>query len=210
MRSDQSQVELVFPVIAGATVPEDHYYLVHSMLKAVCRTDIGERGWTFAPLEGDEVGDLIRLRRGSAPAFTLRLPREDVGWAQKLTGERLRVGDHLIQLGEPIQRELEPAPCLVSPLVLITSDDQPRGTSGIDFGVRLGRRLGALLSRYDFGVEAGPRRHVHIKGSRCFGHPVIVKGLTDEESILLQEVGSGGRRAMGLGSFWVWRGHGPS
>lgn len=193
----------MLPVILGATVPEDHYYLVYSMLKTKCREDLTARGWTFRPLRGRQIEDMIHFhRKDGPPSLIIRCPMEDLGYIHKLEGKDIRVSHHLLRLGEPVVRDIEPHHKLHSPLVLVTSDDESRGVRGVDFGVHAGKRLGAMLGHLNFGVDVGPRRAVHIAGSRCFGHPVTVKSLTAEESMMLQCTGIGESRGMGLGAFW--------
>ena len=202
-RPEARVAEVVIPVILGVTVPEDHYYLVHSLIKTRCRKDMTQRGWTFAPFQGRQVEDLIHFdKKRHSPALVIRCPADDLGYVQKIASTDARVGNHLIRFGEPFIRQIEPCPVLTSPLVLVTSDSDTRGVKGTDFGMHVGKRLGAMLGRINFGVEFGPRRAVHIKGSRLFGHSVTIKGLTDKESIRLQIEGIGERRGMGLGAFW--------
>jgi CRISPR-associated protein Cas6 len=57
------------------------------------------------------------------------------------------------------------------------------------------------------GAHAGePRRRiVHIKGKMIVGYPLLVQGLTADESIRLQEVGLGGRTRIGCGFFVPYR-----
>ena len=57
------------------------------------------------------------------------------------------------------------------------------------------------------GPKAGePRRRiVHIKGKKIVGYPLIVQGLTADESIRLQEQGLGGRTRIGCGFFVPYR-----
>lgn len=192
------------PVILGATVPEDHHYLLYSMLKAKCRSDITDRGWTFRPIMGRQVEDIIRLDLGAGrPSLIIRCPAEDLGYIHKIEGKDVRIGHHMIRLGEPVVRDIQPYHKLHCPLVMVTSDDESRGVRGVDFGAHVGKRLGAMLGHLNFGVDIGPRRAVHIAGSRCFGHPVTVKSLADQESMMIQGRGIGEKRGMGLGAFWT-------
>lgn len=141
-------------------------------------------------------------REDGPPSLIIRCPLEDLGYIHKLEGKDIRVSHHMLRLGEPVVRDIEPHHKLRCPLVLVTSDDESRGVRGVDFGVHVGKRLGAMLGHLNFGVDVGTRRAVHIAGSRCFGHPVTVKSLTDEESVMLQCAGIGESRGMGLGAFW--------
>jgi len=152
------------------------------------------------PFFGRERGDILHFHREDGlHAFRIRLPLEDVGYTHQLVDRPITIGGHLLILGEPVIRELQPKPVLHADLVLVSSDKATRGVSGLDFGLHIGKRLGAILQRTTFGVKFGDRRAVHIKGSRLFGHAVTVLGLDDEESLLLQRDGIGEARSMGCG-----------
>lgn len=194
------------PILQGATVPLDYRYLVYSMLKKECRPNLTKRGWQLLPMFGRPRGDLLHFHRDDGlHALQLRLPVRDLGYLRNLEGRPLRVSQHLLIVGEVVIREPEPAPVLHSELVVITSDSDTRGVRGEEFGLHVGKRLGAMLGHLSFGVEFGERQRIHIAGQRLFGHPVTVKSLSDEESLRLQREGIGESRAMGCGVFCATR-----
>lgn len=195
-------VDAYLPISAGATVPLDYRYLVYSMLKHECRSDLTARGWQLLPIHGRVRGDLLHFHRHDGlHALRVRLPISDLGYLRKIEGRPVHVSQHLLIMGEVVLREMQPAPVLGAELVVVTSDAETRGVRGEEYGLHVGKRLGAMLGRLDFGAQIGKREAIHIAGSRCFGHSLRVMGLTDDESLLLQRVGIGEKRAMGCGVF---------
>jgi len=192
----------VLPIAAGATVPADHGYLVHAMLKSECRPDITARGWTFQEMDGRRTGGVIELDHRKAPALTLRVPQEDLGYVMKLPRQQVRLGQHLLVLSDPLVRQVAPHHRLRSEFVYVTSDKHSIGVRYEDFGVHVGKRLAHMLGRVDFGVLVGKVRTRHIAGVKHYGYPVDVISLTDEESLMLQWHGIGEGRGMGFGSIW--------
>lgn len=195
-------MDAYLPLRAGATVPADYRYLVYSMLKHECRPDLTARGWQLLPIHGRLRGDLLHFdRRDGLHCLRVRLPIADLGYLRKIEGKPVRVSHHLLIVDEVVVRELRPAPVLHSELVVITSDDDDRGVRGEEYGMHVGKRIGAMLGRIDVGIQIGQRSRLHIAGNRIFGHPVTVRGLTSEESMRLQREGIGESRGMGCGVF---------
>jgi hypothetical protein len=162
----------------------------------------------------------------------VRVASDRIGTAVPLTGKALEVGNHSIRLGAPRIEQLEPAPTLRAGFVtfkdfavpckrsvrrhpeLATRLDMPPEEQPARFLEMAGRRLKELgigaepgIPRNEKGARAGePRRRiVHIKGKKIVGYPLIVQGLTADESIQLQEVGLGGRTRIGCGFFVPYR-----
>jgi len=192
-----SKVELHIDLDGGA-VPEDHYYIVYSMLKSKI-DGYKDKGVTFLPIDGDRSGDLIELDDSN---LILRCPEKHSGDISQSIGDTfVKVGEHILRTGSVQKESLPESPVLKCELCLVTSDYDPRGVRRDELCFQVGKRLGARLGHLDFGCEIGHRRHVHISGTRCFGHTVTVKGVSDEESIALQSDGIGQKTAMGLGQF---------
>jgi CRISPR-associated protein Cas6 len=196
----ESLVECVFPIVMGGSIPADYRYLLYSALKAEF-PQLTERGWSFLPIAGEPQGDLLELRADRQYELAVRMPRVDLQFVEGMSKHAVRIGNHIIVLGEPRVRPIRPAPVLRSDLVIITSDDETRGVRGIEYGMHIGKRLGAMLGHLDFGVKIGDRRRIHIRGTRCFGHVVTVLSVSNDESLKLQRHGLGESRAMGCGVF---------
>lgn len=202
------QLELHFPV-AGDALPTDHAYLLYAALSHAIRefhTDDGSL--RFSPINGDQPGrGVIRLFPKSR--LRVRLVADRIATVLPLAGRTLQVGDHAIRLGAPTVVPIEPAPILKSPFVTFKNSDTPERF------IEVAReKLAALEVAAEPGIpltEKGPRageprrRIVHIKGMKIVGYPLLVQGLTADESIRLQEVGLGGRTRIGCGFFVPYR-----
>lgn len=162
----------------------------------------------------------------------VRVASDLIVTAIPLTGQVLQVGEHSIRLGPPRVEQLEPVPTLRAGLVtfkdfgvpcqrsvrrrpeLAARRNMPPEEEVAHFIEMAGRRLKELgigaepgIPRNEKGAHAGePRRRiVHIKGLKIVGYPLIVQGLTADESLRLQEVGLGGRTRIGCGFFVPYR-----
>lgn len=190
-------IDVVYPIKMGGAIPSDYRYCVYSAVKSE-HPDMTERGWKLCPIRGRRQGDLLELDAGESE-LRVRIPKSDTPHIG--LGSVLRVSDFVLVLGEPYVQPLHSHPVITSDLVLVTSDDEPRGVRGIDYGVHIGKRVGVTLGHLGVGIEVGDRVPIHVSGARCFGHRVTLKGLSDEESIHLQSKGIGQKRAMGCGVF---------
>lgn len=190
---------MTLPIKRGAAIPADHRYVMHAAIKAH-EPDMTRRLWAFAPIRGKQQGDLLELKDWST--LKLRVPEADIGSVVAFSEKTHTIGGHLVEFGEPkLLHPLPRPPVLRADMVLVTGDRAPHGHRDVWFGDAIGRRLGAMLGRYDFGVYYGERRHMQIHQTRLWGQEVAVKGLTEEESLRLQLEGLGQKRAMGCGFF---------
>ena len=67
------------------------------------------------------------------------------------------------------------------------------------FENEISRQMAKLEVKGDCVV--GERKTFTIHDKKVVGYPMIINGLTDEDSIVIQEHGLGGRRKMGCGFF---------
>ena len=216
-------VDLIFHA-NGGRVPVDHGYPLYAALSRRLpwlHDDHGAGGCEgaavgVAGLTGRPVGD-GRLALDGRSKLRLRLPAERLGEAVALTAATLEVGGAQVRLGPPSVRPLVPAALLWSPLVLIKVAGRQGGdrVEPESFVAAADRQLAALgidaelsLSVRTAGDRAGePRRKVlRVKGATHAGYPVLVTGLSPDDSLKLQIHGLGGRRRMGCGLFLPRRG----
>jgi CRISPR-associated protein Cas6 len=202
-------VDLSFDV-RGETLPTDHAYLLYSALSHVIRDfHTEEGGLRFAPINGERDGvGLIRLFAKSK--FRVRVDADRIANVLPLSGKTLNVGRHSVRLGTPTVHQIEPATMLMAAFVTFKNSDTPERF------IEVAReKLNALnvaaepgIPLTEKGARAGePRRRiVHIKGMKIVGYPLVVQGLTADESIRLQETGLGGRTRIGCGFFLPFRG----
>lgn len=201
-------IELAFPV-AGEHLPTDHAYLLYSALSHAVRDfHADEGGLRFSPINGERAGPgLSRLFAKSR--LRVRLNADRIATVLPLAGKSLNIGDHPIRLGAPTVVPLTPATTLMAAMVTFKNSDNPERFLAVAreklTALSVAGELGIPLN--EKGARAGePRRRiVHIKGMKIVGYPLIVQGLTADESIRLQEVGLGGRTRIGCGFFVPYR-----
>jgi CRISPR-associated protein Cas6 len=195
-------VELQFPVL-GRELPEDNGYALYA---AVSRTldDHLPDDVAVASIGGPLLGDW-KVRVTPETRLRIRAPAERIGELLPLAGKFLDVDGHEIRLGVPRVQALEAAPNLCARLVTIKGFTEPELFLG---AVR--RKLDELqvsgeaaIPPIPYGSRQGApqRRIVTVKGRAIVGFALTVRGLTDAESLTLQERGLGGRRHMGCGIF---------
>lgn len=203
-------VDLSFPVV-GLAVPRDHGYALYGALCAAQATLHGADWLGVHPLAGVPVGaDTLRLGRRSE--LRVRVPAERIPELLVLAGRRLSVAGAPLLLGAPRVHALSPAASLDARLVAVKLTAAPRR-----FNAQLGRDAldtAAMAARVEtelnrqlagLGIEGRlslrGRQRLTVAGRRIVGYSVRVEGLSAEASVLLQEAGLGGRRAMGCGMF---------
>jgi len=207
--SGAPSVNISFP-LQGQQLPADHGYLVYSAISrafpALHSVDwLGIEfisGFPSGPgLIALPVAQAVSLRSTNSAAFRLRIPADHYRDVLPLAGKRLDIGGHLIRLGLPVARRLEPAPSLYARVVTIKKFTEPD-----PFLEAVNRQLDSLDVKGTAELphdEQGRyrRRIVSIHGKFVVGFSVAVHDLNDEDSLKLQSFGVGGRRAMGCGIF---------
>lgn len=134
-------------------------------------------------------------------ALYLRLPADRYGEVLPLAGQKLDIENHTVTLGIPVARPLTPASSLYARFVTIKKFTEP--DSFLEAANRqlaqLGIRAALELPRDETGRFR--RRVMKIKDARIVGFSLAAHDLSDDDSIKLQSIGLGGRRAMGGGIF---------
>jgi CRISPR-associated protein Cas6 len=197
-------VDLLFSVL-GDTLPTDHAYLLYAALsRRVPRFHDPAGGVRFAQINGQRggKGQLVLFEKSR---LRLRLPTGAISDVLPVAGKSLEIGEHRIRLGVPHVVALTSAASLVARIVTFKHATSPerfleKARQELD---TLGIKGEASIPRILSGERQGePRRQViRIKGKRVIGFAIRVEGLTEEESLRLQEEGVGGRRRMGCGFF---------
>lgn len=200
-RADQSPCINVSFSLAGKQLPADHGYLVYS---AISRSTPSLHGIDWLAIElisGLPSGRGLIALPEHGVSLRLRIPADHYGDVLRLAGKRLDIGGHQIRLGLPVARPVQPAPSLYARIVTIKKFTEPEA-----FLEAVQRQLESLdvvgqaeLPRNKQGRYR--RRIVTIHGKSVVGFSVAVHDLNDENSLKLQAIGIGGRRAMGCGIF---------
>ncbi len=190
-------IDLYFPV-RGREIPVDHGYALYSAISRVLEKP--EDPWLHAR---EDVG--IQLIRGRyqgkgrlalAPGsrIGIRLPAALVPGFLPLAGKKLDIGTDVLHIGIPQPYALEPAATMYAHMVTTKN-----GQDEVRFDAEVSRQLEALGVRGD--PQRGPRRNFRVKDKTVVAHTLQITGLSDEDSIRLQEHGIGGRRKLGCGIF---------
>lgn len=195
-------VDLAF-AITCRTLPVDH---AHSLLQALLEVLpwlADEAGSGVHPLHGAESGN--GWTRPEAPGellylshrtkLVLRLPPSRVSAARALTGCRLDLGGHTIDVGRDIVRPLRPITTVFSRYVVVTMGDDETGF--LDDCVQQLRAIGVAPKKMLCGREARiavPQGFLHTRS-------LMLADLTPSESITLQLRGLGSSRVLGCGLF---------
>lgn len=196
----------VFFRVVGAQAPADHGYALFGALSRILETEDDRwlHGNPHVGLHTIRGVNLGNGRRSVGPdaRFGLRLPSDLLPRSLKLAGKSLDLDGCKLRVGVGQARALTPAATLYCRVATTKNgDDHAR------FDAEVARQAVTLgLSGKVFRtpkalIRDDGRRIVRISGKRVVGHAVMATGLTNEESILLQEHGIGGRRRMGCGVF---------
>lgn len=185
----------------GRQLPADHGYALYS---AITRQLPALHG---APWLGIELLSGVPWREGiivlpvRGGQLRLRVPANRYADVLPLAGRRLDIAGAPLRLGIPSARPLLPAPSLYARTVTIKKFTEPE-----PFLDAARRQLDALGVSAELELptdEQGRfrRRVVQIHGKSIVGFSLAAHGLKDEDSLKLQSLGIGGRRAMGCGLF---------
>ncbi|MEM7182598.1 MAG: type I-MYXAN CRISPR-associated protein Cas6/Cmx6 [Spirochaetota bacterium] len=199
-------VELKFP-LQGAVIPADHGYFLYAALSRVLPVLHQWQDISICGISG--VTDTTRnLHLQANSKLRLRIDAEKVGSLFPLAGKSLKIAQANIRLGIPKTQLLKPHSNLYSRLVLIKMQ---RDLTPSNFLDSLHKQLQALgihnrAILFDDHKQGFVRKTIYLKGKQLVGYPVLLTGLSPQESLLLQEKGIGGKRKMGCGSFVGVRG----
>lgn len=130
-------------------------------------------------------------------ALTVRCPDELVPSLARLGGRRLDVGGRSLVLGAPVQQPLIASASLAADFVTAASSATKRCMTVEELLVHLRKDLNGAELHIDRNVVK-----MMVSTRIVHGFRVEIHGLTDEQSITVQEHGLGGRRRMGAGVFF--------
>jgi CRISPR-associated protein Cas6 len=194
-------VDLFFRV-QGKELDVDHGYALYAAISRILEHE--EDRWLHAAdhvglhlLRGRYLGQ-GRLLLNPRAQLGLRLPVNLIYRALKLAGKRLEVNGDSLWVGTSTTTALIPASVLYAHIVTTKhGDNEYRFDSEIQWQLHKLNIKGKPIR--------GPRRILTIKDKKVVGYSLLVRELTAEESIQLQEHGLGGRRKMGCGVFVPWK-----
>lgn len=179
----------------GDPLPADHAYAVYSAVSRLLPNVHEKANLGVHPIAGIQTGDRRMLLKPTS-ALTIRIESEQIAEILPLAGKTLGLGGAFLQIGVPSVFVLQPSPGLRSRLVNIKGLTEP---DAFIVGVR--RQLDKLNVSQSAEIILRKRRTLQIHEANVVGYEVLLNGLSDEESIRVQEIGIGGRRKMGCGIF---------
>jgi CRISPR-associated protein Cas6 len=188
-------LDLEFPVFSTSAIPADHGYLLYAAISRQLSQVHSNRDIAIHAIRGRQLGDrTLQLMPWSM--LQIRAPQESIGMLVQLAGGTLCIGDRQIRLGVPRVRALEASSALRCRTVTI------KGFMNVEsFTAAVRRQLDCLEVSERARITIGKRRTVRIRDKEVVGFAVVLESLTDEESIVVQQFGLGGRRRMGCGVF---------
>lgn len=196
-------IDLAF-TLGDSSIPLDYGYALFGALCRVVPELHGDGRVGVHPIRGMRL-EPRRLTLVPQSRLRLRLPSEEIGRYLPIAGKRLDLDGSRLAVGLPSVESLRPVPVLTSRIVTIGRHVEPEP---FESSVRLQlSKLGvkaepSFLPSPDPARQGEPSRRVlRIKNRRIVGYPLLISGLTAEESLLVQEAGLGSRRRMGCGLF---------
>lgn len=210
-------VDLAFPLL-GQDIPADHGYALYSAVSRALPFFHGEEAEGFGigihPVQGVLCGGR-KLRIDEKSRLTMRLSAEYIPKVLPLAGKRLDLDGHRISLGIPSPFLLSHSECLFSRIVVIKGflesvsflgaarrQCEKLGVPGGKIFLVPHRTKRSFEGAVSDGEEAVfTKRTLRIRNKEVVGFAVKAGSLLPEESLVLQEMGLGGRRKMGCGLF---------
>jgi CRISPR-associated protein Cas6 len=196
--------DVVFHV-EGRFLPTDHAYPLYAALsRRLPKFHDPQGNWRFAPITGQPVGGgLLQLHRQSV--LRVRLPEQDVPRVIPLAGKRLDIHGYTVLLGTPQVGCIGPASELRAWLVTFRNNVDPAAflNTAVEQLQARGIQGEPSIPVLTSGPHRGQpqRRIIRIKGRSIVGYSLVVRGLSDADSLRLQAEGLGGRIRLGCGFF---------
>ena len=192
MDAAAAMVDVVYPLV-GERLPHDHRQALADALEQALP---GLRQWPGLAVHRINVvasggGSALLSQRSR---LALRVQREQVASLAPLSGARLDIGGHAVELGPAQLRELLPYGTLYAHIVTTGDDDE------LVFQAAIERELEAM------GVSARPicgRRHTVALDDEgdVTGFSLMLDGLSPPASMQVLEAGLGRHRQVGCGVF---------
>jgi len=192
-------INVAFP-IQGDKLLADHAYALYSCVTKAL-PDLHGTSWLGIEMISGIPWDkgIIALPRKGA-TLHLRIPADKFASVLPLAGKRLEIEGHTIRLGIPFARPLTPASSVYARIVTIKNHKEPDTFLEAAKQQLQSHGINATLELPRDGCTR-TRRIVTIHNKKVVGFSLVVHGLSNEDSIKLQTLGLGGRRAMGCGIF---------
>ncbi len=188
-------IDMRWRIKLPGSIPIHHQYLLLSAVSRVVPAVHASGEFGIHAIRGMRTtpGRLDPLPHSS---LTIRTRVENISALLPLSGKKLDLAGCPIRLGVPQLIALSASPALNSPLVTIKGYMDEKA-----FDAAIRRQLDALGISRSVTVEVGARKVLRIKQQVIVGFTVCLDHLDDDESLLIQASGLGGRRHLGCGLF---------
>ncbi len=204
----QTVVDLVFPaysVACSQTLAKDHGCALFNSICRLVPSAYGARWLGVHPLRSQARAGMRLLHPRAC--LVLRLPASRIPAMLSLSDQVLPFGNAGLRIGIPIVRQLRPIAALKSRLVVIRLTNVPHNLDGTinkpvlveSYKSELRRQLGDLPA--EAIITLGAWRRITVDGRRVLGVEVRLSELTEQDSLRVQAMGLGSKRAMGCGVF---------
>ncbi|MBW4599036.1 MAG: type I-MYXAN CRISPR-associated protein Cas6/Cmx6 [Calothrix sp. FI2-JRJ7] len=191
--------DLSFSLI-GKTVDIDHGHKLFSALSYLVPAIHEIDSIAIHTIAGipDDNGQL-KLTKNSR--LRIRLSANNIDLVYSLAEKSLNIGTHTVQLGVPQIYPLQPKDKLCARIVVIRPYQQPE-----PFLAAARRQLEKLgiqgIATIPTDRQGNPkRRSIKVNGFTVVGFTLEVSNLSEEDSLILQRYGIGGKSKMGCGIF---------
>jgi CRISPR-associated endonuclease/helicase Cas3 len=195
---EEQVYDIVMP-LQGQYLPQNWHY---PMYGAICK-HLDSR---FAPgvsfrYMGGFVVSTNRLHILPDAKMVFRTPASYAPTIMSLMGNRLDIDNYPVRFGSAKVYNLKPSTNLYSRMVTYSGGMDPIifTQQCLDHLARMGVQAKVNLPcRFDGNLA---KKILVIKGAKVVGYQLTLENLSDQDSLLLQKVGLGGRRHMGCGVF---------
>ncbi|WP_306590427.1 type I-MYXAN CRISPR-associated protein Cas6/Cmx6 [Geothrix sp. 21YS21S-4] len=188
-------LELVFPLTGARAVPVDHGHGLYGALKRVIPALEDLPGLGIHSLRGQPLPGGMLLLDAKQGGLRLRLNAEHLPMVMPLAGRSISVLGAPLCLGSPNLHMLTPSRNLWARSVTLhfATIAWEEARTQLDHHLKQGYPAVTWQIRKP--------RTIRIHGKQILGFEVMATGVSEEDSLRLQENGFGGRRAFGCGIF---------
>lgn len=185
-------IDLAFKLM-GTRIPVDHGYALFAAVNRLVPELHDAKNIGLHPIRGrfDGNGCLVL---SPASRLVIRVPDDRIREFLKLAGKTLEVNGNRFLVAVPEVRAIRPAAALFARLVTIKGFMEAEAF--VEAAERQLETMGVKCT-----LQLGERRTVRIKDKQVVGFELLALELDAEGSVMLQEIGIGGRRRMGCGVF---------
>lgn len=182
-------IDIVFD-LDGVQVPHDYPFELWSEIVRSLAWLKEEKNVGILPLRGSVSGQNTLLSKRTK--LILRIPADRAGQVASLTGQKLKIGDNILEVGVGKARELRSAATLHSMVVESSLGE-------VEFLADMKLKLHEMKIACNLICD----KYRKISGTKqsITGYGLVLHDLKPEASLFVQQTGLGGARHLGCGIF---------